>query len=272
MPGRRDRGGGKRIGGVTVLIPPRIFEAARAASTDDRPGLRAILLERSEEGPSVRATNGKLACIATWREDDNDEFPSPSGDLLATTAEGYRQSIPARYAKELVALGGGPCGKAVLSNIALDEKKSTEKGRAHFAGTDLDRVKRLEVPLDEAVFPSLEFIDRSMEKDEVSVHINPFLAIEALQALVKTAGLKKPRSDDEVAEVATTLSFSASYPLRLQHENTEGEGVTKIFVMPLAKGSSAKTRENDVLAILRNTTSEDRKRILQAIKREYPQP
>lgn len=211
-----------------MLIPKRVFELYRTASTDAyRYQLNGVLLERvDEETARAVSTDGKCMTVVTWKDSHREEYPARDGGDPAAAREGFSAIVPLRDCRELGKMVPKCSVRPILENVALDETPT--EGPLTFSATDLDSSTSREVTPVDGIFPDYRSVVPKKDGDQVMIDARSM--VNALTTLLKANELGRKES----AYTTVTLTPDGKGPMKLELVEKAGRDVeVVVYCMPV---------------------------------------
>lgn len=167
-----------------MLIPINVLKVAKVASKDcDRPALRHLHVARKGFVCEATATDGKVFIHTTWRNEEEESFPSEAIELADRDSRCFC-SVPLEVVTDFAKCKNAYPGKPILDNVHLSEYSNI------LTHTDLDTTKQTSFrPFEiDGSYPDYHRI-LEREKDISSqITINPVFLIKALKAIIDLHG------------------------------------------------------------------------------------
>lgn len=212
-----------------MLLPTSIASHITSFASRDstRYQLTGAFLERTKEGKAFAcATDGKVLCQVTWKDEDPGYYPEVPGFSL-DHKPGFKAIIAtADLLKMAKSAPRATCkmakAKPILAKIAIDEIASN--GRVPTVTTDLETTSRIDVQPIEGTFPDYTVATKPLKQELVRIRVNAEYLAKALVALVGMV----PDKDNPCIDLVIQ---DAEHPIRLERSTPEIQALG--LVMPV---------------------------------------
>jgi len=177
-----------------MLIPPKVFELHRIASTETgREPLQGVRFTRpdTDNHPMACATDGRVFGFSRWVEDDWKEYPLENGNLEPNAD--FSMTIDNKQAKPYSKWKGNTRTRTfpILENVVLTEGETPE-----LSTTDLTTAKKETAlrPQESNIYPDLQSTMDGRSDVIASVCIDP---LRLKQAIETVCAMMPPRKKND---------------------------------------------------------------------------
>lgn len=168
-----------------MLVPREIFNLQAVADTEaSQYALDGVRFYRTNGKPMACATDGRVAIITQWDEDDPSDYPPGVGNPAPNGGE-FAAIVSIDACKRIPKMGGKRMkSKRILRNIVLDEH-SFDGNMLGVGATDLNNPETASIRVLDGRYPQVHNVIPQVDEECTSIVLNGKLLLGMLQTFTK---------------------------------------------------------------------------------------